>query len=314
MDGIKRFLTMLCIAGSGCGGGGGAGTHEDAGPGGPMIDGAQAGQDGPGSNQNPADAANQVTSGNDHCASAATISVGTMHSDISATTAGASADLAAPCGTAGTPDVFFKFTLTRRELVYADTFGSSGATALYFASSCSTARTDATTPGDAVCSTGACGTDQSQVVALLDPGTHYLMLAGQGAATIHFRHVEVGSGSVTLLPTGSSTATGTTSAGGVGTLYACDAGGAENSYWWMTCPGDAGGAFSASTCGGITDFDTMLSLQMPGTENTMCDDDTCLMQSTVTANIPAGAGMFVLAVDGFSTARHGNYTLATARP
>ena len=312
MDGIKRFLTVLCIAGCG-GGGGGAGTHEDAGPGGPLIDGSQAGQDGAGSNQNPADA-NQVTSGNDDCASAATINLAMAHSDIAASTTGANADLAAPCGTAGTPDVFFKFTLTRRELVYADTFGASDATALYFASACTTARSDVTTPGDAVCSAGACATSQSQVVALLDPGTHYLVLASQGAATIHFRHVEVGSGGVTLLPAGSSTTTGTTSASGFGTLYACDAGGAENSYWWMTCPGNAGGAFSGSTCGGVTDFDTMLSLQLPGTESVMCDDDTCLMQSTVTANIPAGAGLYVLAVDGFSTARHGNYTLATMRP
>jgi hypothetical protein len=312
MNGIKRFLTVLCIAGCG-GGGGGAGTHEDAGPGNSMIDGSQAGQDGMGSNQNPGDAI-QVTSGNDLCASAATISLAMAHSDISATTAGATADLAAPCGTAGTPDVFFTFTLTRRELVYADTFDSSGATALYFASSCQAARTASTTPGDAVCSTGACGTSQSQVVALLDPGTHYLVYAGQGAAVIHFRHVEVGSGSVTLLPAGSSTATGTTSSSGFGSLYACDAGGAENSYWWTTCAGDAGGAFSGSTCGGTTNFDTMLSLQMPAAEAMVCDDDTCLMQSTVTANIPGGAGLYVISVDGFSTARHGDYTLTTSRP
>jgi hypothetical protein len=311
MDGIKRFLTVLCIAGCG-GGGGGSGTHEDAGPGNSMIDGSQAGQDGMGSNQNPADA--MVTSGSDHCGTASTISLAMAHSDILTTTAGATADLAAPCGTAGTPDVFFTFTLTRRELVYADTFGSSGATALYFASSCQVARTASTTPGDAVCSTGACSTSQPQVVALLDPGTHYLVYAGQGAATIHFRHAEVGSGSVTLLPSGSSTATGTTSSTGFGSLYACDAGGAENSYWWTTCAGDAGGAFSGSTCGGVTNFDTMLSLQMPGTESTMCDDDTCMMQSVVTANIPAGGGLYVISVDGFSTARHGDYTLTTSRP
>jgi hypothetical protein len=299
MHGIKRFLTVLLIAG--CGAGGGTGTTDagdDAGM--PGQDGNQI--DGNGNVQAPA---------NDRCASATAINLSTMHVNVSATTLGAHADLAAPCGTAGTPDVFFKFTLTRRELVYADTFGAGAATTLFFASSCTTARTAATTSGDAVCSTGACGTGQSQVTALLDPGTHYLVLAGTGAAMIHFQHAEVGTGSVEHLAQGATTSTGTTS--GTGTLYACDGGGAENAYWWQTCPGDAGGTFQGSTCTD-TNFDTILSLQMPGSDSVMCDDDTCSFQSTVSATIPAGAGLYVIAVDGFSQAKHGNYTLSASRP
>jgi hypothetical protein len=300
MDGLKCFLTVLLVAGCGAGGGG---IHGDA-----AADDANSGQDGRDGNQE-TDAGPPPA--NDRCANATVISISAMHADLPATTIGASADLAAPCGTAGTADVFFKFTLTRRELVYADTFGAGSNTALFFASSCTTARTGSTTSGDAVCSTGACGTGQAQVVALLDPGTHYLVLAGHGAATIHFQHTEVGAGTVAPLAQGSSTPAGTTS--GTGTLYACDAGGAENAYWWQTCPGDGGGAFQASTCTG-TDFDTILSLQMPGSETVMCDDDTCSFQSTVSANIPAGAGLFVIAVDGFSQAKHGNYTLSASRP
>ncbi|HEX3762078.1 MAG TPA: hypothetical protein VHW23_25430 [Kofleriaceae bacterium] len=305
MDGIKRFLTVACLAGcSGGGGGGGAGGQGDAG--------MNPGSDAPGdTGSNLGGDALQV-SGNDHCDGAFTINLATMHSDLTTNPAGATADLAAPCGTAGTPDVFFKFTLTRREMVYADTFGASGTTALFFATSCSAARTASTTPGDAVCSTGACGTGQSQVVALLDPGTHYLVLAAQAAATIHFQHVEVGSGTVAYLPPGSSAPTGTTM-NGPGTLYACDAGGSENAYWWQTCPSDTGGTFVASTCTG-TNFDTILSLQMPGSENVFCDDDTCSVQSTVSANIPGGAGLNVIAVDGFSQSRYGNYTLTVSRP
>jgi len=298
MDGIKRFLTVLLVAG--CGAGGGSGTTGDAG------DDAGVGSDG---SQDPD--ANVPAPANDRCANATAINLATMHVDVPATTGGASADLAAPCGTAGTPDVFFKFTLTRRELVYADTFGAGAATTLFFASSCTAARTASTTAGDAVCSTGACGTAQSQVAALLDPGTHYLVLAGHGAATIHVRHTEVGTGTVQHLAQGASASTGTTT--GTGTLYACDAGGAENAYWWQTCPGDTGGTFQASTCTG-TDFATVLSLQMPGSETVMCDDDTCSFQSTVSATIPAGAGLFVIAVDGFSQAKHGNYTLTASRP
>jgi len=285
----------------GCGGGGG-GTSGDAG----LSDGA--GQDGQG-NQDAAIDASLAT--NDHCANAIVISLSAMHSDITATTLGATADLAPPCGTAGAADVFFKFTLTRRELVYADTFGASPDTALYFASSCATARTTSTTTGDDVCSTGACGTSQSQVVALLDPGTHYLVLASAGAATIHFQHTEVGTGTVAPLAQGTSAPTGTTS--GFGGLYACDGGGAENAYWWRTCPADQGGAFQGSTCTG-TAFDTILSLQIPGSDTVMCDDDTCSFQSTVSANIPAGAGLFVIAVDGFSQVKQGSYTLSASRP
>jgi hypothetical protein len=310
---LTRFLIVVWAAG--CGGGGGGGAVDapgnqtdapvnppiDAGPGGDATDAA-----------NPIDGALQ-SAGNDLCANATAISLASMHTSLDASMTGANAELTAPCGTAGAPDVFYKFTLVRRELVYADTFGATGTTALFFASSCGTARSASTTAGDAVCSTGACGTGQSQVVALLDPGTHYLVLAG-AAATIHFQHVEVGSGSVEQLAQGSSAPTGTTS--GFGALYACDGGGAENSYWWRTCPGDAGGSFQASTCTG-TDFDTILSLQMPGSETVLCDDDTdgCgQFQSRVTANIPAGAGLFVISVDGFSQAKHGNYMLSSSRP
>jgi hypothetical protein len=316
---MKRFLIAVSVAG--CGGGGGeSGMDIDASmmPGDGAVDGRpdganpDAGQ-GNDANQTPIDSGPVVAAANDRCANATQINIDVaMHATLATTTAGAHADLDAPCGTAGQPDVFFTFTLTRRELVYADTFGASANTALYFATSCSTARTGSTTTGDAVCSTGACGTGQSQVTALLDPGTHYLVLSGNGAATIHFQHVEVGDGTVGPLAQGSSAPTGTTTSGG-GTLYECQGGGPENSYWWRSCPADAGGAFLASTCTGTT-FDTILSLQMPGADTVMCDDDTCSVQSTVSANIPGGAGLFVLSVDGFSAAKFGNYTLTATRP
>jgi hypothetical protein len=311
MQRIKRFLTVLWIAGCGAGGGGGGGGSGVQDDGGVAIDdGHTAGHDGP--DDHPAiDATLQVAS-NDRCANATPISIATSRATIAANTAGAAADLAAPCGTAGTPDVFFKFTLTRRELVYADTFDTASSTTLYFASSCSTARTGSTTTGDAVCSTGACGTAQSQVTALLDPGTHYLVLAGSGAATIHFQHAEVGTGSVEYLVQGVSAPTGTTS--GFGDLYACEAPGPENAYWWQTCPSDPGGTFVGSTCTG-TNFDTVLSLQLPGTgADPVCNDDTCSVQSSVSASIPAGAGLFVLDVDSNFSTDHGNYTLSVTRP
>jgi hypothetical protein len=138
------------------------------------------------------------------------------------------------------------------------------------------------------------------------------VFVGQSAATIHFQHAQVGGGTVGLLAQGSSTATGTTT-NDFGELNACEAGGTENAYWWRTCPTNPGGAFQASTCTG-TSFDTTLSLQIPGTEAVQCNEDSCSKQSSVSANIPAGAGLYVIAVDGSSPATYGNYTLTSSRP
>ena len=304
MDGLKRFLTVACLAACGSGGGGGGGgTTHDAGIDMQVTD---------GHDNDAIDSGVLGGGGADRCANAETISIATARLDVLANAAGANADLAAPCGSAGTPDVFFTFSLTRREMVYADTFGSTGSNALYFASSCSAARTVSTTPSDVLCSAGACGTAQSQVVALLDPGTHYLVYAGQGAATIHFQHAEVGSGTVTHLDTGTSSKTGATTSG-AGLLYSCQAGGKENAYWWHTCPSNAGGAFSASTCGGAS-FDTILELQVPGADSVLCDDDTCSTQSTIATTLAGGAGLYVLAVDGSSQIDYGSYTLSVTRP
>jgi hypothetical protein len=313
MNGIMCFLVVLWVAACGGGGGGGA-TGDDGGAGG---DGAPSDGTNPGSDaQTNADAGTDgstLAASNDHCAAAIPIDLGTMHKDLSATTLGATADLTAPCGAAGLPDVFFTFTTTRRELVYADTFGASSNTTLYFASSCTTAVAGPTTSGDAVCSNGACTTGQSQVAALLLPGTHYLVFAGNGAATIHFQHVQVGSGTVSYLEQGMTTPTGTTT--GTGSLNKCQAAGAENAYWWMTCPSDAGGLFTASTCDDAA-FDTVLSMQRPGAEDVACNDDGCggSAQSSVSASIPAGAALYVVAVDALAQSSKGLYTLTASRP
>ena len=303
MDGIKRFLIAACIAG--CGGGGGGGGSG-------TLDGGMTDASGDGNGSDP----NIPAASNDRCASAASINLTTMHSDLQVNPGGSNADLAAPCGTAGTPDVFYKISLTTRELVYADTFGSTSNTALYFADSCSDALTASTMTGDTLCSSGACGTGQSQVVALLNPGVHYLVLAGHGATTIHFQHAESGVGDLAVLPQGTHTLTGTTTTGS-GALFACEAGGMESTYWWTTCPTDLGGAIHATTCTGSS-FDTILSLQLPGTENVACadDDNGCAAQtrSTLDASIPAGAGLNVIAVDGGSQVQHGAYTLTVTRP
>ena len=100
---------------------------------------------------------------------------------------------------------------------------------------------------------------------------------------------------------------------GMGRLSLCEGGGAENSYWWTSCRGFAGGPFMASTCSN-TAHDSMLSLQIPRTATVVCNDDACRLQAAITTNLPPGAGLHVLSVDGFTARHRGPYTLSTRRP
>jgi len=253
---------------------------------------------------------------NDTCDKATRINLTAGHIDMPVTTVGAVANLAAPCATGPSADVFFTFTLTQRELVYADTFGAGWNTTLFFASSCTKAITTSTTAGDVLCSDDACTSTQSQVVALLAQGTYYLVVGGgEGTGTLHVEHVPVGGNApVAQLAKGASTPTGTTST--QCSVCACEASGGESAFWWKTCPADATGALTVSTCNGAT-FDTVLSLQIPQiSADPTCngDDETCAPRSTLTGTIPAGAGLFVVGVLGDLANDHGPFTLTSNRP
>jgi hypothetical protein len=244
---------------------------------------------------------------NDTCDTAQPFALDHPRVDVIASTRGARHDLDLGCGGVG-GEVFFSFSLAQRELVYADTFGGSFDTVLAFLDSCGGA------PAPSSCGDDACGTKQSQAVAVLEVGRHYLVVSGLGGGgdvAIHVEHAPVGAGPVATLAAGSATATGTTT--GTGTLGLCEAGGPENAYWWTSCPSFVGGPFSASTCVG-TAYDTLLSLQLPRADMVLCNDDACNYQSLLNATLPPGAGLHVLAVDGFSVRKLGAYTLTTVRP
>jgi hypothetical protein len=253
---------------------------------------------------------------NDTCQTAQAIVLDRARLEVRATTRDANHDLDLSCG-AGGRDVFYSFVLTERSLVYADSFGSSFDTIVAFTSACPGAGSDggAPTGPEPACANDACGTAQSQAVALLPPGKHYLVVSGAagqaGDFTIHLEHAPSGGGTVGALGPGTASASGATSGGGQ--IALCEAGGPENSYWWTSCPGFTGGPFMASTCSS-TAYDTMLSLQIPRTGALVCNDDACNLQAAMTTNLPPGAGLHVLAVDGFTTRQQGTYTLNTVRP
>jgi len=248
------------------------------------------------------------------CENPIEIPLDTPHIDLTVSTEGEVHDFDLPCAVGGN-DIVLSFYLDRSEMVYADTFGATWNTILSFSPTC-----PLTAPkpvaGMVTCNDDACGATQSQAFAILQGGRHYLVLSGadgeSGSATIHFQHAPVGIGQNLNLPQGSGSVTGTTT--GIGMLAACDAVGPEDCYWWVTCPDYAGGAFSASTCNG-TAFDVTMSLQIPRIDTTACSDgDGCGLQELMTLNLPVGAGMHVLAIDGNNRGNGGAYTLEYSLP
>ena len=251
---------------------------------------------------------------NDTCADAQVIPTMTPRTEIAANTRGARHDLDLACGPGG-GDVVFSFSLAERELVYADTLGAGFDTLLSFTDACAPPDGGAGAGTEPSCVNDACGGKQSQAVALLPPGKHYLVLSGapgeSGDVTLHFEHAPVGSGMVAALAAGTAMTTGVTS--GMGRLSLCEGGGAENSYWWTSCQAVSGGPVMASTCAN-TVYDTMLILQIPRTANVVCNDDSCMFQAAISTNLPPGAGLHVLSVDGFTPKQQGAYSLSTMRP
>ena len=356
------WLTVACgawaaVATMSCGGGGGAtdagipagDANTDAntkdgtsggGKEGGSTGGGEAGADGPGAvDASSAEASSDAGGGstndapmadvaidapapsNDLPANATPITIGSTPVDIAATTLGAKHDVDAPCASNAGADVFYAFTFSKRVLVYADTFGANWDTVLYFLTSDGTP-VSTTTTGDAVCNDGACGTQQSQIVALFEPGKYLLGLSGrgnaEGTATIHFQWAIAGSGTITPLPKGTSVQSGTTSgSGNISCGGNCIGAGPENSYWWTDCPTDTGGTLSASTCdGGVVGWDPVLEVQIPAASSPLtCACESCgLLQVATSATIPTGSGLRMLSIDGEDGNDKGAYMVSVDRP
>ncbi len=263
-------------------------------------------------------AADVARVGNGTCASPIDISLGLNHADIVVKTGQATHLVDFPCASNGA-DVVLRFEVTTEtpQLVYADTFGAAWNTALLFSDSCDTSVPPPGNDDLAACNDDACGASQSQALAMLNLGFHYLIVSGvndeSGDVTVHFQHALLGTGPFAALAPGPGSVQGTTS--GVDFAGQCQAVGPKNSYWWSSCPDYTGGPLLASTCGGA-DWDTVLSLQIPRTDDVECNDDdpACGILSTLSTNVPPGAGIQVLAVGGSVGASMGDYTLTYNLP
>lgn len=257
-----------------------------------------------------------VPPSNDTRANATVIDMAMADQSLSINTSMARNDTTGSCACTSGNDVFYRFTLTQSEIVYADTFGTSWDTSLYFQNSAGTNITAAT--GFTTCSddTTECSHSgrQSMVFAKLDPGTYFLVLSGcsSGAATIHFQHAPSGSGSSTrITPTSTArTATGTNSATGNHSGTCCTSGG-DSSLFWLTCPNTAAAPFYASTCSPTTGadraaFNSSLT-QYTATRGAgpVCNDDVGFVcgtgssiSSTITATGANQVSLNTLVIDG----------------
>lgn len=225
---------------------------------------------------------------------------------VMATTAGATSSAE---GCAPGADVFYSITLTQREVVYVDTFGTTFDTQLrVLPSSCSTA-------GAPACADNACGGMQSQLVQVLDAGTWVIAVDGasgaSGPVALNIKHLPVpGTGPVATIPAMSPVMLSATTAGASRSSTSCGTGaGPEAAWWFATCPMDLMRSFNATTCGGAT-FDTVLELRSAASTTALaCNDDSaCGTQSTIVTTIPAGAGLFLLALDGYGASDAGMAT------
>jgi hypothetical protein len=260
---------------------------------------------------------------NDRPAGAVVINMANPQSTFTVNTVAAVNDTSGSCGCTAGEDVFYNFTLTAPEIVYADTIGSTRDTSIFIQTSTGTNVASAGLPNGATCNDdgglAGCATGtQSQIMAQLPAGAYRLVVSGCGAGgptNIRFQHLPVGNGAVAALAAGSSTPAGTTSGTGRITSTCCSTG-PENTYYWYTCGAAMGGSFTASTCGRAT-WDTELAQRSAARAPTeVCNDDvsgTCGARSSITSMIPAGAGIHTLYVDG-CLSQSGAYSVSVSRP
>ncbi len=253
---------------------------------------------------------------NDNCATAAPVvlSAAGTTTTVTGTLVGAT-DSPGSCyagGVGSGGDVFFAFTLSAREVVYIDTFGSTPDTVIGFVNgACGTAATSCNDDS-------SCGGLQSQTTAVLAAGTYRIVVDVYGARasgpfTLHIQHYPVGNGPVVAITPTTTMANATGTTAGTGTIGgSCGgAGSPENTYYFTTCPTATAQLFHATTCGGAT-WDTLIYQQSNGRAGDVCNDDqgyVCGARSSVTSQIPAGANLHTITVDGFGTGSAGAYTL-----
>ncbi len=244
---------------------------------------------------------------NDTAAGAITIDMSSPTASLLVNTMSAANNTTGPCRCTGGHDVFYRFTLARPEIVYADTIGTSWDTSLFLQTSTGANVTDAGMAGGAACNDdGAMNLGcsiglQSQIAAYLPAGTYLLVLSGcsAGEATIHFQHLPASNPGLRFgANAGDSTTTSNTLTGANGLTSACCSTGPEITYWAVTCPTFAGGPLAATvTSNGQTNATLDQRSANRGAVASCVGAASCGANTSIATTLPAGAALHTLVVD-----------------
>lgn len=218
------------------------------------------------------------------------------------------------CGGSG-PEVAFEWTPNASGLATISTCGGSTNfdTVLYVRSD------DCVSGAEVACNDDAdtCGLQSTVEVAVTAGQKYYIFVDGYGGESGDFTLTvtpPTACDSATVIPASGGVFAGTTS--GSSTLNATCGGGAngpEKVFQWT--PSESGIA-AISTCGGTTNFDTVLYLKsgdcVRGAE-VACNDDSCALQSLINPTVTAGETYFIV-VDGFGSFGAGEFSLSVSPP
>ncbi len=242
---------------------------------------------------------------NDAPAGAIVIDMTSPTANLLVNTTNARNNVTGSCGCTAGNDVFYRFTLARPEIVYADTIGSSWDASLFLQTSANVNITDAGMPGGQTCNDdGGLGCPigvQSQIAAYLPAGTYFLVLSGCGAGetTIHFQHLPASNPGARINTALQSTTTLSGTLSGTSNLTsACCSTGPEVTYWGVTCPAFAGGTLVAAvTSNGQLNATLDQRSANRGATAACTSSASCGAATTITTTLPAGAALHTLAVD-----------------
>jgi hypothetical protein len=211
-----------------------------------------------------------------------------------------------PSSCDGRPDAFWRFELTERAIVYTWAIHGGENVAVGISSACGLAPTGC---DDVICTSG-----RGQIVRVLEPGSYVLTADSApfgvlGELRVLVAQVPVGDADVEMLPVGSSTVSGATTAR-LDSPGSCTPG-PDRAYWWVSCAGTGAGAFRASVCGSTT-FDAVLGLAHGEGLPRVCASPPTAC--SLTAAIAEDTGLHVLFVDGATASDAGDYTLTVEVP
>lgn len=220
---------------------------------------------------------------------------------------------ASGCGATGGRDLFFKVTLTKPEVYYFDTFGSSFDTVVrVYTKPCSQVGAGA---GAAACGNDDCGGTQTQLAVPLPTGSSCVVVdqadaAQTGDMTLH---VMKGGRSGLIIAKGQQTTSGDTTGGTNVTdpIDMCDApgsGGRDVAYFFTVCP-NTSMLLDADICPPPSWDPVLYTTRVDNNTQLACRDDDCNAGPHMTNVSISNGKLFILYVDGFSSSDFGTFTM-----